>query len=1076
LGLSNRGALYDNDYPAMMPIWEPTVIRSLAMLTVFVSLIFGQAPKKPLTHADYEIWNSITGMTLSPDGRFVAYTLSPVKGDAAVIVRNVESGVEWKFAKGGSIAASTPTPGGDDDLDDQPPATPSVTPPATPSPSTTPSPRSIAGGPTFTPDSRFLYVVLTATKAETDKAVAEKKNPDEMPKPVLAVVNLSSGKIVERITEITAFRIVGKDAGMLIMTKAAKPEKATAEKPVETAPPPKKAEAKPVKPSDEADAADQEVKKEGESSSAPVRTGNELRVRNLADNSEVKYSDVLEYVLSRDATQMVYSIAGKAAETNGVAYSDLMSPAKAVRIVTGAGRFYRLTWDDKQSMLAFFHDDAPPAKTDTAAKTEPTAGPPSRFGKSLRGPSGSASPTIPTVSQVKPKVYLWERPAKEQPAKPAVMILGPETIGLPKGWQFVDRGGLNFTADGMKLTLSIAPEPEKPSEVKKTASVNPTDKVEMDLWHYKDAELQPMQKIRAAAKRNRSFSAAYFLDSKKFVPLADEDRDLRAPEFGDWGVGRSDLKYRHMTWESPTPADYTLVNVRNGETKALLTAAKSSLVMSPHGKALAGFDGKHWFAISIPDGRKTMLTAKLKTSFFNDEFDMPMIAPSYGFVGFSSDDRFVYVSDKHDIWRLAVDGGEATNITAIGAKSNLRFRLIRVEKPENDDDAERDVGLNPSLPWLLAAENLITHDTGFYRVMPGKTPSLLIMGAKAYGTPTKAKRAETMILTASTFSDDPDYYITNTSFDELKRITEANPHKRNYNWARAEIVDYTNTDGDKLQAILVKPENFDPSKKYPMIVYLYERLSNTYHTYREPNVRRGQVINPTWYASNGYLVLMPDIKYKVGYPGQSALNCVLPAIQTVVNRGCVNEKAIGINGQSWGGYQIAYMITQTNRFKAAVAGAAVSNMTSAYNGIRWGSGMARQFQYERTQSRIGETLWQAPMKYLENSPVFAADRVTTPLMMIHNDADDAVPWYQGIEYYLSLRRLGKEVYMLNYNNEAHNLTKTANARDFAVRMHQFFEHHLKGQPIPPWMAKGVPYLNRDQEKDEVKKLLAPVGK
>jgi len=274
----------------------------------------------------------------------------------------------------------------------------------------------------------------------------------------------------------------------------------------------------------------------------------------------------------------------------------------------------------------------------------------------------------------------------------------------------------------------------------------------------------------------------------------------------------------------------------------------------------------------------------------------------------------------------------------------------------------------------------------------------------------------------------------------------------------------------------VKPENFDPTKKYPMIIYIYERLTDTLHGFRPPTVTRGQVINPTFYASNGYLVLMPDIAYKTGFPGQSAMKCVLPAIQAVADKGFVDEKAVGINGQSWGGYQIAYMVTQTNRFKAAVAGAPVSNMTSAYNGIRWGSGLPRQFQYEKTQSRIGETLWQAPMKYLENSPVFAADRVATPLMMIHNDQDDAVPWYQGVEYYLALRRLGKEVYLLNYNGEPHNLARRGNARDFALRMHQFFDHHLKGQPMPEWMVKGVPFLDRDKEKEQWKKFFAPEAK
>jgi dipeptidyl aminopeptidase/acylaminoacyl peptidase len=212
-------------------------------------------------------------------------------------------------------------------------------------------------------------------------------------------------------------------------------------------------------------------------------------------------------------------------------------------------------------------------------------------------------------------------------------------------------------------------------------------------------------------------------------------------------------------------------------------------------------------------------------------------------------------------------------------------------------------------------------------------------------------------------------------------------------------------------------------------------------------------------------VLEPDIVYTIGHPGQSALKCVMPAIQAVVDKGFVNEKAIGIQGHSWGGYQIAYIVTQTNRFTAAEAGAPVSNMTSAYSGIHWGTGLPRQFQYEHTQSRIGGNLWDAPLQFIENSPVFQANRVQTPLMILANDADDAVPWYQGIEYYLALRRLGKEVYMWDYNGEPHHLNKRVNQKDYTVRMQQFFDHYLKGAPMPKWMEKGIPYLDRDKEKE-----------
>jgi dipeptidyl aminopeptidase/acylaminoacyl peptidase len=257
--------------------------------------------------------------------------------------------------------------------------------------------------------------------------------------------------------------------------------------------------------------------------------------------------------------------------------------------------------------------------------------------------------------------------------------------------------------------------------------------------------------------------------------------------------------------------------------------------------------------------------------------------------------------------------------------------------------------------------------------------------------------------------------------------------------------------------VLYKPEGFDPSRKYPMMVYFYERLSDNLHNYVIPAAGSSS-INISFYVSRGYLVFTPDIPYEIGYPGESALKAVVPGVLSLVDEGFVDEDAIGVQGHSWGGYQIAYLVTKTNVFKAAEAGAPVANMTSAYGGIRWGTGMSRMFQYEKTQSRLGGSLWETPVRYIENSPLFWADKVETPVLMMHNDEDGAVPWYQGIEYFVALRRLNKPVWMLNYNGEDHGLRQEHNQKDWAIRMQQFFDHYLKGDPAPVWMTEGVPAI------------------
>lgn len=1004
--------------------------RAVAALALFGLIVASAGPlsaqptqKKVLTFKDYDIWRSAGGVSLSRDGRYIAYLVGVEGADGAAVVRQVASGNEATFACG---------------------------------------PISLGSAPRFTPDSKRVLLPLTPTKAETEKAKADKEKAE----PALAIVDLATGKELERISGVGSFQVAGEGSGFIVYRKdTSSSDKKDAKalgiggippgkglgKGKEKAPPP---------------------------AGATKSYGSDLYIRDLTSTVARKIPDVAEYSLSRDGKTLVYLVSSKNEDKNGLYTLNPRFGTAPTPLKTGAGRYSSLTWDEKQTKLAFFYDDS--------QVPSPTLAPPPR----PAGTPSSAAPTAPPAIPPRWRVFVWDRNAGSEPTpamrlpltpagagfafllapvvasttpakadSPLTQVFGPDTPGLKKGWTLTG-SSLAFSEDGSKLYLATTPE--------RPATTTPTDDIQLDIWHWKDAAIQPMQKLRAGADRNRSYSAVLFLDTKQFRHLSDETISVQQAVAGDWTIGTDDRKYRHMTgYAFPLPSDYSLVNIRTGEKKPLLSASTFSVNLSPDGKHLLGFDGKDWFTVSVPSGKRVNLTGKLAVKFFDEDHDTPSDPPPYGGGQWSADGKFVLVSDRYDIWKIAADGSTAENLTQTGRKQSIRFTLL---KPRSQEDRTPDRTVDLSKPLLLGAENLETYDTGFYRLEPGSAPKLLLMGARRYGTPTKAADADVYLLTMQTFSQYPDYYVTTPEFHELKRVTDINPMVRDYSWGKAELIRYTSSDGEKLSGILIKPENFDPTKKYPMVVYIYERLSENLHTFRLPNVTRGQIINPTFYASNGYLVLMPDIAYKIGYPGPSAIKCVLPAIQTVVDKGYVNEKAIGINGQSWGGYQIAYMITQTNRFKAAVAGAPVSNMFSAYGGIRWGSGLPRQFQYEKTQSRIGATPWEMPMRYMENSPIFAADRVQTPLLMIHNDQDDAVPWYQGIEYFLALRRLGKEAYLLDYNGQPHNLSKKVAARDFAMRMFQFFEHHLKGKPAPEWMVKGVPFIDREKEKEQWKKL------
>ena len=295
------------------------------------------------------------------------------------------------------------------------------------------------------------------------------------------------------------------------------------------------------------------------------------------------------------------------------------------------------------------------------------------------------------------------------------------------------------------------------------------------------------------------------------------------------------------------------------------------------------------------------------------------------------------------------------------------------------------------------------------------------------------------------------------------KVTDTNPQMAEYNWGTAQLFKWYTYDGTPAEGVLYLPEDFSPDKEYPMISYFYETYTEDLYTHydMEPS---WSWINFPFYVSRGYVVFVPDIKYTAGVPGECAYNFVCSGVEELCKKyPNIDKSRVGIDGQSWGGYQTAYLVTRTDMFACAGSGAPVSNMTSAFGGIRWGTGDSRQAQYEVGQSRIGRNLWDAKELYLANSPVLYADRVETPLLIMSNDEDGAVPWYQGIEMFMALRRLGKPVWMLQYNGEAHNLKERRNRKDITRRLQQFFDHYLKGEPMPEWMKNGIPAIRKGQE-------------
>jgi dipeptidyl aminopeptidase/acylaminoacyl peptidase len=865
---------------------------------------------------------------------------------------------------------------------------------AEPGPETRSSePRSISMS--FTADSRHLVFTTFPAKADTERARKEKKRPEEMPKGGLAIVDLAAlDSVAVRIPAVRSFQVSENNGAWLAYLKD--PGEPAAGR---------KAKGK----AEQKDQVRSRSRTGTRTAGGTPRAAAALVLRKFAGASERTFASATEYLLTKDGALLVYAVSGKTPENNGVYTVKTGDTAEPAALLKGKGKYLKLTWDANERQLAFISD-----RDDAAAK------------------------------QPRAKLYLWDRASGT-----GTELVSNATPGFHRELVISSNGAVRFSKDGRNLYFGCAPpRSENPPAV--TAA---EDRPRFDLWHWNDDFIQPMQKARAARERARTYEAVFHLASHKLMQLADTTMPEVLPsDNGRWALGSDDRSYRKLVGYEDRYADTWLIDTATGVRKLLNKKHRGALSWAPTGRYAVLFDGSDWISIAIPSGTRANLTAKLPVKFRNEEDDHPDAAGSYGMAGWIRDGKYVLLYDRFDVWQVAPDGSSARNLTdAEGRSQHVELRYLRL----NPDS--RDRYINPAEPLLFRATNIDTRESGFWRdrIDSPEKPVRLVMAAKNFGNPVKAKKADVLVLTASTFNEFPDLLVTDSTFKEMRRVSNANPQKEQLLWGTAELIHYKNLDGLPLKGVLYKPENLDPHKEYPMLVFIYERLSQNLHRFVDP--RPGTSINISYYVSNGYLVLTPDIAYTVGSPGQSALKCVLPAIQSVVDRGYVNEKAIGIQGHSWGGYQVAYMITQTTRFRAAAAGAPVADMISAYDGIRWGTGIQRQYLYERTQSRIGGTLWQYPTRFIENSPIFMADRVETPLMILHNDGDDAVPWYQGIEYFLALRRLGKEVYLFNYNGEPHGLRKRPNQKDYTVRLQEFFDYYLKGAPKPGWMEKGIPY-------------------
>ena len=635
----------------------------------------------------------------------------------------------------------------------------------------------------------------------------------------------------------------------------------------------------------------------------------------------------------------------------------------------------------------------------------------------------------------------------------ALIIADKNATGLPEGWIFNEYASPSFSKDGKRILTGAAPRQEP-----KDTTLVEFEMATLDIWNWQDALIPPQQLVELKRENRRTYTG--IIDPAQFNyfrPLATEEMPYAT--VADEGNGRYALLWSNLPyltesqWDITSRYDAWIKDLEDNNLQSIARPLPGRPILSPMGNFTIWWDAaqREWFAYDNREKRIINLTEDIPVNFWYEKHDTPSQPGSYGIAAWGEKDAYLLLNDAFDIWKIDPKGAKkAENITGhAGRNDSITFRYL------NTDPEKRFI--EPDDLLLLSAFDNRSKERGFYTLSQrGRQPlKKRVLEGYTFTSLKKAKEKDLFVFEKSNFHTPPDLYVTSDFWESSEKLTRINPQMEEYNWGSAELISWTSFTGVPLKGVLYKPEDFDPAKKYPVMIYFYEQHSDELYRWFTPAPSRS-VINIPFFVSRGYIVFTPDIHYTVGNPGMDAYNAVVAGAAALAKNRWVDKENMAIQGQSWGGYQVAYLVTKTNMFKAAGAGAPVSNMTSAYGGIRWGSGRSRQFQYEQTQSRIGVAMSESLQPYIDNSPLFYADKVETPLLMMHNDKDGAVPWYQGIEYFMMLRRLGKPVWLLQYNGEDHNLVQRRNSKDLSIRLQQFFDHYLKGDPAPVWMTKGVP--------------------
>ena len=768
----------------------------------------------------------------------------------------------------------------------------------------------------------------------------------------------------------------------------------------------------------------------------PAGAGADLLLVDLRSGVVTSVGNVGEYAFDDDGGWLAWTIEGRDLVGNGIQVRDLRTDV--VRVLDSDKAIYRrLAWADSGLALAVLR-----ARPDSAAADT------SFIVLGYTGFSGAVKSVSYTPS---------------------------DTGGFPSGLRITADRAPRWAADRSAIYFGIAPRrlvPESktprpdvkpaagvPGAMQATARGNPDDDelASLVIWHGKDPRLQSQQQVEESRDKAFSYLAGYRVADRKFVRLGTDDvRDATLAPNERWAIGVDVRGYeRSGNIDGLRYRDLYAIDTRTGERKLAVKKTLNRELVSPDGSRFLYFDDGQYRVYDIGAGTSRVITGGAPVTFVDTEDDHNMDRPPVAPIGWTKDGSAVLLSDNWDIWRVpAAANGKPVNLTANGRATGVRYQRRIVIDPE-----ER--GIDLSKPLYVSAYGERTKKEGLAVVASGKAGATSLVWDDAKYNFARARNADTWVFTRQTVKEFPDYWTTAGGFASPRRLTNANPQQSEYAWSSgARLVDYVTDKGDSLQGALYLPANYEPGKKYPTVVYIYEKRSQFLHSYSIPN--ETQAFNASVYTSRGYAVFQPDIVYKVNDPGMSAVWAVVPAVKAAIATGIVDSANIALHGHSWGGYQTAFLVTQTNIFKSAIAGAALTDMVSMYSSIYWNTGGADMAIFESSQGRFKGNFLENYDAYIRNSPAFHADKIKTPLMLLHNERDGAVDFNQGITFFNTLRELGKDVVMLQYVGENHGLAQPRNQKDYTIRMREYFDYYLKGAPAPDWLKEGIPRLKMDE--------------